>query len=116
MKKLLILLIVASFISVGCLPKKPAINQNINQPAAETDLTNESAGLANPASVNCEEKGGKLKIKTDSSGNQYGLCKFTDGSECEEWAYFRGECAPGQTVDQVIQELFAKKYNKVLSG
>jgi hypothetical protein len=24
------------------------------------------------------------------------VCVFPDGSECEEWAYFRAECAPGE--------------------
>ncbi len=52
-------------------------------------------GLPNPASVYCEEQGGALEILTDDEGGQYGLCRFEDGSACEEWAYFRGECAPG---------------------
>lgn len=50
-------------------------------------------GLANPASVHCEEKGGKLEMRENSAGT-YGVCLFTDGSECDEWAYFRGECLP----------------------
>ena len=27
-----------------------------------------------------------------SDGSQNGICVFPDGSECDEWAYFRGEC------------------------
>ncbi|MHB1318049.1 MAG: putative hemolysin [Anaerolineae bacterium] len=54
------------------------------------------AELANPASVFCEEQGGTLEIRTDADGGQVGYCLFDDGSECEEWAYFRGECQPGQ--------------------
>jgi putative hemolysin len=50
------------------------------------------AGLANPASVYCEEQGYTLEIRTDEQGSQYGFCVFPDGSECEEWAFFRGEC------------------------
>jgi putative hemolysin len=53
------------------------------------------AELPNPASVFCEEEGGRLEIRTDASGGQIGICVFTDGSECEEWGYFRGECQPG---------------------
>lgn len=49
-------------------------------------------GLANPASVNCEEKGGRVDIRTDSGGGQFGVCVFDGGKECEEWAMFRGEC------------------------
>jgi putative hemolysin len=53
-------------------------------------------GMPNPASVHCTDNGGTLEIRQDASGGEYGVCVFGDGSECEEWAYFRGECAPGQ--------------------
>ncbi len=59
-----------------------------------------SAGMANPASVYCEEQGGKVVIRTAADGSQSGACVFPDGSECEEWAYFRGECKPGETPAQ----------------
>jgi putative hemolysin len=52
------------------------------------------ANLPNPASVYCEENGGELRFKEDSSGGIVGICVFPDGSECEEWAFFRGECTP----------------------
>jgi len=51
-----------------------------------------SVGLTNPASTNCVDKGGTLEIKTDETGGQYGVCKFANGRECEEWKFFRGEC------------------------
>jgi putative hemolysin len=50
----------------------------------------------NPASINCFEKGGISDIRTSEDGSRYGVCKFNDGTECEEWAYFRGTCEPGQ--------------------
>jgi len=52
------------------------------------------AGMANPASVYCEEQGGELEIRSNDAG-EYGVCKFDDGSECEEWQFYRGECSPG---------------------
>ncbi len=52
------------------------------------------AGLPNPASVFCEDKGGRLEIRTAADGSQSGACIFKDGSECDEWAFYRGECAP----------------------
>ncbi len=52
-------------------------------------------GMQNPASVFCAENGGKLEIRLDEDGGQIGYCIFEDGSECEEWAFFRGECKPG---------------------
>jgi putative hemolysin len=59
-----------------------------------TPVPNEPA-LPNPASVFCEGQGGRLEIRSDAAGNQTGFCVFSDGSECEEWAYFRNECRPG---------------------
>lgn len=52
---------------------------------------NESSELANPASVHCAEQGGTLRMEENAAG-QYGICTLPDGTECEEWAYFRGEC------------------------
>ena len=54
------------------------------------------SSLANPASVYCEQQGGQLEIRTDPDGGQYGVCTFADSSECEEWAFYRGECQPGE--------------------
>ena len=51
-------------------------------------------GLANPASVYCEQNGNTLEIQTAADGSQSGVCVFPDGSTCDEWAYFRGECGP----------------------
>jgi len=53
------------------------------------------AGLANPASVNCEEKGGKLEFRERGELGQYGVCVFEDNRQCEEWALLRGECPEG---------------------
>jgi putative hemolysin len=58
--------------------------------------------VANPASVYCEEQGYTLEMRTDENGT-YGVCIFPDGTECEEWAYYRGECGPReQAVDSAI--------------
>lgn len=54
----------------------------------------EEVGLPNPASVYCKEQGGKLEIRKEEKGDKYGVCVFSDGSECEEWAFFRRECKP----------------------
>lgn len=57
-------------------------------------------GLANPASVYCEENEGTLEIRENADGSQTGYCKFDDGSECEEWAYMRGECTKGLGIEE----------------
>ena len=59
------------------------------------DNGNDETGLPNPASVYCKNNGGTLEIREDEQGNQNGVCIFADGSECDEWAYYRGECNPG---------------------
>ncbi len=64
-------------------------NKNVN----EEDISEETQ-LPNPASVNCE-KHGKLEMRQNKAGT-YGVCIFEDGSECEEWAFFRGECKKGE--------------------
>jgi putative hemolysin len=61
--------------------------------SSETEPGGE-ASLPNPASVYCEEQGGSLEIRSTADGGQYGVCIFPDGSECEEWAFYRGECGP----------------------
>lgn len=50
--------------------------------------------IANPASVYCQQQGGQYRIITAADGSQSGLCIFPDGSSCDEWAYWRGECSP----------------------
>jgi putative hemolysin len=52
---------------------------------------NPVSSLANPASVFCEEHAGRVETR-DTDGGQVGWCVFPDGRECEEWAFFRGEC------------------------
>jgi putative hemolysin len=54
-------------------------------------------GIANPASEYCVEQGGRVDIRVDEDGAEQGFCVFTDGSECDEWAFFRGECEPRGT-------------------
>ncbi len=58
----------------------------------------EMVGMANPASVYCADNGGTLDIRTADDGSQTGFCIFADGSECEEWAYMKGECAPASAA------------------
>jgi putative hemolysin len=58
------------------------------------------AELGNPASVYCKEQGYTLDIRTDEDGGQYGVCVFPDGTECEEWTFYRGECGPQEQEAQ----------------
>ena len=57
------------------------------------------AAIANPAAVFCEQQGYKTETRTAADGSQSGFCIFPDGSECDEWAFYRGECRPGSPSD-----------------
>jgi putative hemolysin len=54
------------------------------------------ANMPNPASANCVHHGGTLEIRDHQDGGEYGMCVFSDQTECEEWALLRGTCAPGE--------------------
>lgn len=56
--------------------------------------------MPNPASVYCTQQGNKLEIRTAADGSQSGVCIFPVGSECDEWAYYRGECGPTPPVTE----------------
>lgn len=72
------------------------VNKNINQPTEDND---DKMGIANPASVKCKEDGGTLEIIKGNDG-EWGVCTFSDGSICEEWAYYRGDCQIGDCVKE----------------
>lgn len=59
----------------------------------------ENVEIANPASVYCEEQWGNLVLEGGSW-----ICMFEDGSYCEEWAYFRNECQPGEIIYNTVEE------------
>ncbi|MBN2006056.1 MAG: DUF333 domain-containing protein, partial [Anaerolineae bacterium] len=44
------------------------------------------AGVANPASVYCEEQGGHIEVR-DSAAGQYNACVFESGQECDAEAF-----------------------------
>lgn len=73
----------AALIVAGCQPSPP---------------TPGPVGIANPASVYCGQAGYTLEIREDEDGAQFGVCVFPDGTECEEWAFFQGECGQDKTA------------------
>lgn len=86
-------LVLVVLLAASCTPLSEA------PPASATPVP--AAGLPNPASVFCKEQGFTLELRTDAAGNQSGICHFPDGSECDEWAFYRGECGPaGQTASE----------------
>lgn len=82
-------LLVLAVLTAGC-------TQQSTTPPVTTPA---QSGIPNPASVSCVNAGGSLEIKKDASGGEYGMCTFSNGTSCEEWALFRGEgCKTGVTA------------------
>jgi putative hemolysin len=86
-----------------CRDGAPEIVRQVSQPDAQGFLseiwyrispTEATVDMPNPASEFCVEQGYELEIRSEAGG-EAGYCLFPDGSECEEWAFYRGECAPG---------------------
>lgn len=48
--------------------------------------------IANPASQACIAYGYEIDMRKDNAGGEVGYCLFPDGTECEEWSFFRNEC------------------------
>lgn len=51
-------------------------------------------GMPNPAAVYCLEQSGTVEIREDPrpAGGQYGVCILANGTECDEWVFYRGGC------------------------
>lgn len=64
------------------------VNQNNNY-QNENFPEQKMIGMANPASVYCVEQGGESIIKQDKDRSEYGICKFKDGKEVDEWEFYR---------------------------
>ena len=95
MKKILIVvlvLIVVGLIYYFGFYEKGALEKEEKQPR-----------LANPAAVYCEEQEGITENKTFKSGER-GFCIFPDGSQCDEWDLYRGDCTKGQLKIEVLEE------------
>lgn len=89
MKHTLTLTLLAIFIVLTSCTTPPT------QPTPDSVPTDiPQADMPNPASAYCVEQGYKSEIRTAADGSQTGYCIFPDGSECDKWAYFRGECGP----------------------
>ena len=62
---------------------------------------NKKEETISPASVYCEEQGGKIELQIDGKN----MCVFPDGSECEEGEFYRGECKEGNELKiEVLEE------------
>jgi putative hemolysin len=97
------------------LPLFAPVRSSAPGPESEATAGPGGAGLPNPASIYCEEQGGRLEIRAAADGSQYGACVFPDGSECDEWAFYRGECGPGGRAAGPSAEVVAARRDAALA-
>ena len=88
-QKFIILLILMGLFITACSPG----------PTQPANPTAETSDMVNPASQFCVARGYQSEIRDEDDG-QVGYCLFPDGSECEEWAFYRGECAPASEAQE----------------
>ena len=84
-------LVLCGLVLAGCTQATSGADDGTAVPATAIPTL---SGLPNPASVFCEQKGYKLETVTVADGSQSANCLFPDGSKCDEWAFYRGECQP----------------------
>ena len=82
------------------------------KPTQPKCIKEKSIWMANPASVYCEKNWWTLIIQSDANWWQYGICNFSDGSSCEERAYFRWECKNISPVEKLLSWYIAKNSNQ----
>ncbi len=69
--------------------------------AAQGDDDGANIGVANPASVFCEDQGGTAELVADAAGSQSGLCRPSDGTQIDEWEYWRQFHSSGVDAPEV---------------
>lgn len=66
--------------------------QKTTAPATVTNTSSNTTQMANPASVYCGTVNGTVKIVKNPDGSEKGMCVFQNGTTCDEWDLFRGNC------------------------
>ena len=66
-------------------------------------------GYSTPAAVYCAITGGEYATTGNAGAeDEQGMCTFKNGSQCDAWEYYDGNCAPGSaglTIEPLIEEL-----------
>ena len=85
MKKLFGILLIM-LLSVSLEAHNKDMSKKVTKPV---NIEQKMIGAANPASVYCVNQGGESIIKKADNGDEYGICKFKDAKEVEEWDFYR---------------------------
>lgn len=115
MKAIKVIILVLILVAIGIGIYFFSVSKTKQTNVDDSPLVN----MTNPASVYCNEHGGKSVIRTAADGSQSGVCVFENGNECDEWSFFRGECDASSVLipgtEKAVQEFLANKYNKAIS-
>ncbi len=77
------------------------------------EWTGKVAQIANPASEYCVAQWGTINIVKDAEGNESGMCKLADGTEVDEWEYYRANNTGA--VESLYTEEDLKAAEKVIN-
>ena len=78
-----------------------ATEENKTEEAATEGTTGTTIWMPNPAAVYCEQQWGTVNIVKDAEGNETWMCKLGDGTEVDEWEYYR---ANNPTTEETTTE------------
>lgn len=81
--------VLAPFLLIACSVTPPGEAAT----KAPAKAATKAVMIPNPASQHCLERGGKLVIVKDASGER-GMCHLPDGTVVEEWELLRRDEAP----------------------
>ena len=93
-----------SLVLIGTCFGIAGCSSDVKQPQVK-----QMTGLANPASVYCQGMGFEEETRANELG-QYGVCLFSDGSECDTWDFLSGRC--GQEHSYCVDQGFDLQANE----
>lgn len=106
-KYLLPVLAILVLAGAGCTGKSQKSNTNdqtgtstpVVQGTTDDSIAKDTA-LSNPATVYCLQEGGKFTMKKTLDGSTVGICELASNIQCEEWAFYKGDCPAGSKKDK----------------
>ncbi|MBD3281525.1 DUF333 domain-containing protein [Candidatus Uhrbacteria bacterium] len=67
----------------------------------------EDTALSNPATVYCMNRNGNFTMEKTLAGTTEGYCELPDGTVCEVWALYKGECGDLEEPEEPKEEEIA---------
>lgn len=95
-----------------CIPEEPLVG--VKYLCVEGICRTRPFG--NPATEYCLDNNFTTESRIQLDGGVYSVCKFPDGTECEEWMFFNRECAPGMITIKIDQLRFIPEELRVKVG